>query len=48
MTTTLTQIQPCCVTSNHTALSTIEAAASHPVARVRDRPALRGTNCHTV
>ena len=42
MTTTLTQIQPCWVTSSHAALSSIEAAASHPVLRTRSRVALAG------
>ena len=33
MTTTLAQSQPCCVTSSHAALSTMDAAASQPMAR---------------
>ena len=35
ITTTLTQIQPCCVTSSQPALSSIDTAASQPVDRVR-------------
>ena len=35
MTTTLTQIQPCWVTSSQAALSSMDAAASQPIARCR-------------
>ena len=35
MTTTLTQIQSCWVTSSQAALSTMDAAASQPMARCR-------------
>ena len=47
MTTTLAQIQPCWVTSNHPALSSIETAASHPVDRVRSVTD-EGSHCQTV
>ena len=39
MTATLSQIQPCWVTSSQVALSTMEAAAHHPVDRAVDAPA---------
>ena len=48
MTTTLAQIHPCWVTSSHVALSTMVAAASQPVARVRAEVAARGSHCQTV
>ena len=48
MTPTLTQIQPCWVTSSQVAFSTMVAAASQPVVRVRAEVAAPGSHCHTV
>ena len=42
MTTTLTQIQSCWVTSSQAALSTMDAAASQPMARCRGSARLGG------
>ena len=44
----LTQIHPACVTSSHVALSTIETAASQPVARTRGSVVRAGSHCHRV
>ncbi len=48
MTTTLTSSQPCCVTSSHDALSTIEATASHAVSRWRAVSAFVRRHCQIV
>ena len=48
ITTTLTQSQPCWVTSSQPALSTIDAAAHHPARRCRGAAACDGTHCSTV
>ena len=48
MTTTLTQIQPCRVTSSQAALRSMDAAASQPVRRWRSSVAWAGSHCHTV
>lgn len=48
ITTTLAQIQPRWVTSSHAAFSTMDTAASHPVARTRGHVAADGSHCQTV
>ena len=48
MTTTLTQIQSCWVTSSQAALSTMDAAASHPMARCRGSAVWVGSHWNTV
>ena len=48
MTTTLTHSHPTWTVSNHSALSSIDAAASQPTARWRRSVACSGSHCHTV